>query len=128
MVTKNISLVFALFLALSSLAGCETTSGYTSCDLDKEVTDKNICAATDGASKSNSTSCVVRLHPHCAEQVCLSYYSRVPVCTRVCAEDADCVLEGEPGTCWEFASATDTTAAERYCVPPDSYYDGLAKK
>ena len=122
---KNKGAIFALLLAMASLVGCETTSGYVTCELDKEVTSKNICSGASGASTANSTSCVVRSHPHCVEHVCLSYYSRTPVCTRVCATNADCVLDGTAGTCWEFAAKVGTTPAERYCVPPDSFYEGL---
>ena len=128
MAIKNVAVGFSLLLALASLSGCETTSAYAGCKLDKEVTDKNICSGGKGASTVNSTSCVVRKHPHCVEHVCLSYYSRAAVCTRVCAVDADCLLEGIEGTCWEFASAVGSTAAQKYCVPPDSYYDNLVSE
>lgn len=130
MVAHHTSVVVALLLALSlaAVGGCETEKAYATCELDKEVTSKNICSGASGASTDNSTSCVVRSHPHCVEHVCLSYYSRQAICTRICGSDGDCTLDGVEGTCWEFASATDAKAAERYCVPSDAYYESLSSQ
>jgi len=117
----NRSLIAALALcagALGYFAACDTQPPYAGCELDVEVTSKGICAG-DG---KGSTSCVVTKHPHCQEAVCLSYYGQPPICSRVCASDADC----SGGTCWTFAdgtalagSVTGTEApqkTEKYCV------------
>lgn len=121
----------ALLLAacLACVAGCETESdstdkAYKVCGLDPNLTSKNICGG--GGGGGGSTSCVVRSHPDCGGSVCLSYLSRTAVCTRSCDGDVDCMLEGIAGVCWEFAAAGDGSAAVRYCVPPDSLYEGLS--
>ncbi len=126
MARKTTSIVTALGIALmlACLGGCETEVAYSSCQLDKEVTSKNICSGTS-SSKTNSTSCVVRQHPHCPQNVCLSYFSRQAVCTTPCQADADCVQDSIQGTCWEFAGPLDGKPAEKYCVPPDDYYEDL---
>lgn len=109
-------------------AGCETQQAYSACDLDKEVTSKNICSGEGSLATGKTTSCVVRSHPHCVDAICLSYFSRQSVCTRACLEDKDCALDGIAGTCWEFAGETSTKPAEKYCVPPDSHYETLASE
>jgi hypothetical protein len=122
---KTTTITIAFGLALACLGGCETEKAYAACQLDKEVTSKNICSGGKGASTDNSTSCVVRTHPHCADHICLSYFSRQAVCTHACVTDGDCNDDGIVGTCWEFAGPVDGKAAERYCVPPDDFYENL---
>ena len=100
-------------LALTA-AGCETTAPYAGCSLDKEVTDKGICTGT-----SANTSCVVKKHPQCDLDVCLSYYSMPAICTQPCTSDAQCPADSAgAGTCWEFApaDAAKGTPAEKYCI------------
>jgi len=118
-------MVLAMGFVLGGLGGCETEKAYTVCELDKEVTSKNICSGSSGASSDSSTSCVVRLHPHCPDNVCLSYFSRQAICTHACTGDGDCHDDGILGTCWEFAGAAGGKPADRYCVPPDDYYEKL---
>ncbi len=92
--------------------GCESQAPYAACGLDEEVTSKNVCNG-DNTSATGTTSCVVRRHPHCAQSICLSYFSTTPVCTHTCdlkKIDADCE---QGGFCWPFS---DT---ESYCVPSD---------
>ena len=100
------------------LAGCETAAPYASCPLDKEVTDKGICTGTSG-----STSCVVRKHPQCDQDMCLAYYGTPAVCSQACSADSDCPAEPNvsgAAKCWTFAPANAATGAvaEKYCVPP----------
>lgn len=127
--TTRCAAALALILTLAGLAaGCETQQAYSACDLDKEVTSKNVCSGEGGVATGKTTSCVVRSHPHCVDAICLSHFSRQSVCTRVCTQDADCTLDGIAGFCWEFAGATSTKPAEKYCVPPDSHYETLASQ
>ncbi len=123
--THSTSVALALGIALACLGGCEVEQAYGICQLDKEVTSKNICSGTSGATTDNSTSCVVRSHPHCPDHICLSYFSRQAICTQPCQTDDDCRLDTIAGTCWEFAGPAEGKAAERYCVPPDSHYESL---
>lgn len=111
-------IIVALAMGVTGcLAGCEVAAPYASCPLDKEVTDKGICNGT-----SETTSCVVRKHPQCDQDICLSYYGTDPVCTKACTSAADCPDESgqtEKPICWPFAPADATTGkpAEMYCVP-----------
>ena len=101
--------------ATAWLSACETTAPYADCPLDKEVTNNGICTGVAG-----STSCVVRRHPQCEQNICLSYYGVAPVCTKECSQDSDCPTEnGAAATCWIFAPADTGTGkgAEKYCVP-----------
>lgn len=102
-----------LVVGLSGTIGCETQPLYVSCDLDKEVTSKGICAGSGG-----DTSCVVTQHPHCDRSVCLSYFGKEPFCTQNCtgADDISC---GSDAFCWQFAETEGSSAAKWYCVPND---------
>ena len=80
--------------------------------------DKGICTGTSG-----STSCVVRKHPQCDQDICLAYYGTPAVCSQACSADSDCPAEPNvsgAAKCWTFAPANAATGAvaEKYCVPP----------
>jgi len=116
-------LISVLFAWL--LLGCETQPPYAECELDIEVTAKGVCAGSGGV-----TSCVVKQHPTCVHDACLSFYSSKPFCTTTCVNgtsatagisSAEC---GVDSFCWTFRSAEPdpkdpkvTLPAENYCVP-----------
>jgi hypothetical protein len=107
--------LFCLFLPLF-LAGCPTQEPYATCGLDEEVTSKKVCDGTGGTASSTgtTTTCVVTQHPHCIKSVCLSFFNRPPVCTKVCATDSDCPLGG---MCFEFSEKENN----KFCVPRDQF-------
>lgn len=98
------------------LAGCPTQEPFASCELDEEVTSKKVCDGTGGSASSTgtTTTCVVTAHPHCVESVCLSFFNRPAVCTKVCSSDADCPLGGR---CFEFSEKANNS----FCVPKDQF-------
>lgn len=107
------TLVIAVILVAT--AACETQSNYATCQLDEEVTSKQVCDGTGGTEQSTgtTTSCVVTAHPHCVESICLSFFNRRAVCSKVCSQDADC----PNGMCWEYSEKANS----RFCVPKDQF-------
>lgn len=108
-----------LLIALATTTGCESEQAYAGCSLDKEVTSKGICSGGQGKSADKTTSCVVTKHPHCVDRICLSHFAKRSICSKPCTSNADCLLDGIVGSCWEFKPS------ERYCVPPDEHYQTL---
>ena len=112
--TRNSGLILlrgalAVAVVICFAVGCESQPPYAACGLDEEVTSKNVCNGGN-TNATGTTSCVVTRHPHCAQSVCLSYFSTTPVCTHECDSDADCE---QGGFCWTFS---DT---QKFCVPSD---------
>jgi hypothetical protein len=108
MKAKGLALLLAalsIAAVAAVVAACETEAPFAPCELDVEVTSKNICSGTGG-----DTSCVVTKHPHCTQDICLSYYGKSPVCTQTCTSNFDCPTDS---FCWTFAEEK----GEKYCVP-----------
>jgi len=103
--------------ALGALTGCETQAQYATCELDSEVLKKGLCTGSN-AKDHDTSSCVVKRHPHCDHSICLSYYGQQAVCTQPCTGDGDPVC-GAAGRCWTFSDADVLTKSttQRYCVP-----------
>lgn len=102
--------------AAMALSACESQPLHESCPLDDEVVGKGVCNGTTG-----TVSCVVKHHPQCDQQVCLSYFSNAPICTKPCTTAADCPSGAVPDICYTYAEADPKTGApaEKYCVPGD---------
>lgn len=116
------ALPFVALLALPGwvlLSACETQELYVACKLDPEVTKKDICAGKSGPT-ADTSSCVVTQHPHCDQNICLSYFGGDAFCTRTCTTNADC----PDGECWTYADASGTTPAKQYCVPTSKITGG----
>jgi hypothetical protein len=113
--SKIAMVVLALGLA-GTLVGCESQPLHEACPLDGEVVDKGVCNGTTG-----TVSCVVKHHPQCDQQICLSYFSNPPICTKPCTTAADCPTGAVPDICYTYAEADPKTGtpAEKYCVPGD---------
>ncbi len=117
--TWKVLAAVAASVCATALLGCETQPLYGVCALDKVVTDKFICTAQKPpAGEKDTSSCVVRQHPHCDHNVCLSYFGLDSFCTTACTGDDDPVC-GSQAFCWTFSEADPATKSttQRYCVP-----------
>ena len=93
-------------LACCAILGCGDAELFQSCPFDRTIQEN--CRAEDGGAEF---TCVVERHPQCPEEVCLSWRSSAPFCTRSCTPGAGDCPSGS--ACEDY----DATAGKYFCVP-----------
>lgn len=98
-----------------SATGCTYDDTFSACPFSTRM--KEECAGEDGAA----FSCVVREHPQCSQDVCLSWKGGEARCTLTCTPDGGQCPGGS--TCTAYVAGHSSTAgAEHFCVQ-DEFLD-----
>ena len=95
---------FGLLLA----SACTYDDTFSTCPMSKAVL--AACASGGGSE----LSCVVRDHPQCSENVCLSWKGGESRCTKTCKPEASDCPSGSK--CLAYAEFQDPAAGEYFCV------------
>jgi len=105
----------ASIIVAMSVTGCTYDDTFSACPFSTRI--KEECAGEDGAE----FSCVVRKHPQCSQDVCLSWKGGEARCTLTCTPDGAACPGGSTCTAY-VVGFTSTEGAEHFCVQ-DEFLD-----
>ncbi len=104
------SQMFQRVAVILVLAGCTFDDTFSSCPFSSAMRE------TCGADEAADYSCVVRNHPQCSQDICLSWKGGESVCTLTCSPGAAGSCPSG-STCTAYSGAAVAEAgAEYFCV------------